>query len=234
MGEDAAASTALKYLHELGVDVYNISSKQQTGKVLILYQPDDQRIMIADRGANRDFRMPEDRVISELSSKSDLLYISGYMLLNETQRKAVHKIAKEFQTATAKVLVDMVPHDVWQTKSWDEYLEMCSCADYVAVELHTLSMFCQGVENALNSEEAVELLLESFEFCIVRINNMSDFIVADRTQKRVVSIPYRRVSASLRFTDRVIAHAIHQYISEPKFLFESSLWIEKARKAVGA
>ena len=228
IGDDAAGSRALEHLHELGVVVHNMPNKQQTGQVIIMYQPDDRRIMVADRGANREFRAPENGVAAELIQQSDLLYVSGYMLLNADQCAAVHTIANAFRAGKAKVFVDMVPHDVWRTISWRKYVAMCSCADCVAAEMSTVSMFHCGLPDALQPDEAAELLLRDFKFCLVRINDVSDFIVADRARKRIVSIPYRRVTASLRFTDRVIAHAMQQYVTDPNLLFESDLWLSKA------
>ena len=232
IGDDIGGLRAREHLQRLGVAVHVMQSNQQTGQVIILYQPDDRRIMIADRGANQDFRVPEKEVLSELVDKSDLLYISGYMLLNTDQCAAVHTIAKAFRAAKVKVLVDMVPHDVWRTHSWKDYVKMCSCADCVAVEMGTVSAFHRGMSDVLRPKDAARLLLRDFEFCLMRINDVSDFFIADRTQQRLVTVPYRRTVASLRFTDRIIACAMQQYIANPGLLFESNLWLERAIEAV--
>lgn len=232
IGDDIAGLRAREHLQRLGVVVQTVPSSQPTGQVFIVYQPDDRRIMVADRGANQDFRVPEIGMLSELVDKSNLLYVSGYMLLNSDQCAVVHTIANTFRAAKAKVLIDMVPHDVWRTRSWQEYVQMCSCADCVAVEMSTVSTFHTGVPDALQPEEAAQLLLRDFEFCLIRINDVSDFMVADRMRQRLVTIPYRRTVASLRFTDRIIAHAMQQYVENPRLLFESNLWLEKATEAV--
>lgn len=232
-GDDIASSCALEHLRCLGVVVYNFPGSQQTGQVIIIYQPNDQRIMIADRGANRDFMTIDSSVCLRLAEMSDLLYVSGYMLLDRDQRSAVHTIADVFRARGAKVLVDMVPHDIWQTKSWRSYVDICSCADCVAAEMTSIVSFHRKSDKSMSPEEAADLLLEHFAFCLIRINDVSDFIVADRNWKRIVSIPYQRVTASLRFTDCVIAHVMQQYLEAPRLLFESDLWLTKVISAVG-
>lgn len=232
IGNDLGGLRAREHLQRLGINVHVMPSSRQTGQVIILYQPDDRRIMVADRGANQEFRVPEAGVLSELVEKSDLLYVSGYMLLNTEQCNAVHSISKAFRAAQARVLVDMVPHDVWQTHSWREYVDMCSCADCVAVEMATVSAFHRGAADPLQPEDVARLLLRDFEFCLIRINDVSDFMVADRMRQRLVTVPYRRTTASLRFTDRVIACVMQQYIVDPGSVFESDLWVERAIKAV--
>jgi sugar/nucleoside kinase (ribokinase family) len=232
IGDDIGGLRAREHLQRLGVAVHLMPSSQQTGQVLILYQPNDRRIMVADRGANRDFRVPETEVLSELVDKFDLLYVSGYMLLNTDQCAAMHTIARAFRAAKVKILVDVVPHDVWQTHSWRQYVDMCSFADCVAVEMGTVSAFHRGMPDALRPEDATRLLLRDFEFCLIRINDVSDFIVADRARQRLFTVPYRRTVASLRFTDRIIACVMQQYVADPELLFESNLWLERAIQAV--
>ncbi|MBN1995924.1 hypothetical protein JW935_00130 [candidate division KSB1 bacterium] len=231
IGEDIAGRQAREHMQKNGVVVHNLPSNHHTGQVIIVYQPDDHRIMIADRGANRDFRVPGVELLAEIADKSDMLYISGYMLLDNNQCTAIHKIANIFHAANAKVFVDIVPHDVWRTISWREYVESCSCAEGVAVEIDTVSAFHSGVLGALRPEEAVQILLSDFEFCLIRINDKSDFFIADRRHKKAFTIPYCRTVASLRFTDRIIAHVMQQYIINPRLLFESNQWLENVRKA---
>ena len=232
VGNDVAGARALEHLQGLGVKVHQMPSNQQTGQVLIIYQPDDRRIMVADRGANKDFHIPQSDMLSEIATECDLLYISGYMLLDNEQCAAIHTIARAFQAEGAKVLVDIVPHDVWQTRSWQEYVNMCSCADFVAAELSTISSFHNNLPDELSPEKVASLLLKEFEFCLVRINDVSDFIIADRVQQKTISIPYSRETSSLRFTDRVIAHAMYQYLIDSKLLFDSEAWIARATKVV--
>ena len=233
IGDDIGGLRAREHLQKLGVAVHVIPSARQTGQVVILYQPGDRRIMVADRGANRDFGVPEPRMLSELVDTSLFLYVSGYMLLNQDQCAAVHITSQAFRRGNAKILVDMVPHDVWQTHSWEDYVEMCSFADCVAVEMSTVSAFHKGALDVLQPRDAVQLLLKDFELCLIRINEASDFIVADRSRQRAFTVPYRRTVASLRFTDRIIACVMRQYIEDAALLFESNAWLEKAIRVVG-
>jgi len=232
VGDDLAGARVLKYLKTLGIYVERSHSLRPTGQVIIIYQPNDQRIMVADRGANRDFRGAVE-IDWQGVQASDLLYISGYMLLEAEQCVAVHEMAAKFRASKAKILVDIVPHDIWQTYSWQDYVKLCSGADYVAVELSTITAFHQKYSETLQPMTAIELLLEDFEFCLLRLNAMSDFLIADQTRHRQFTIPYRRVTASLRFTDRVIAHVLQHYLADPNSLFESDQWIAQASQAVG-
>lgn len=232
VGNDVAGTRALEHLQTLGIKVHNSLSPQQTGQVVIIYQPDDQRIMIADRGANRDFRESTGIDWQQVQA-ADLLYISGYMLQEEEQSEVVKTIASKFRASKARVLVDIVPHDIWQTCSWQNYVKHCTGANCVAIELATLAAFHQEIHGPLQPSTAVELLLRDFEFCLVRLDDVSNFIVADKTHQRQFKIPYRRVTASLRFTDRVIAHVLQQYLADPTLLFESEQWIVRVSQVVG-
>jgi sugar/nucleoside kinase (ribokinase family) len=232
IGNDVAGMLAVEHLQKLGISILKVASNKPTGQVMILYQPNDQRIMVADRGANQDLQVPESEALTELAHKVDLLYISGYMLLNPDQRAAIHSIADALRMAGAKVVLDVVPHDVWRTWTWREYAKMSSCADCIAAEFSTVSAFQKGVPDAMDPQDAVRMLLQHFEFCLLRINDVSDIIIADRIRQRFVTIPYRRTVASLRFTDRILACAMHQYVANPALVFQSDQWLDRAVEIV--
>lgn len=62
LGKDIAAENVKIYFKDKKIELISSIDNEETGKVLILYQPDDKRILVADRGANKNiFSHPEKK-----------------------------------------------------------------------------------------------------------------------------------------------------------------------------
>ena len=224
-GDDVNGTRARTYLSELEVDVRHIASMKQTGQVIVLYQPDDRRVLIADRGANQDLATIDLSDAQSWANNTDLVYVSGYTLLNEDERKVVECIARGAKRTGALVLTDAVPHDIWQHYSWNEYVSICNSAQFMVAEFSTIEHFLSDDVANITPSRAAAILLDDFEVCLFRLNAVSDYLISDRKGERTISIPYRSERASLRFTDKVIAHVARQYLDDRDKVFQSHDWI---------
>lgn len=234
LGEDEAADTAKLYFGKSNINLINFPSHQATGKVIILYQPNDKRILIADRGANKKlFLSPGHSLSNYILTPTDLLYISGYTLLNDISNISLSDVIKKYKSNDVFIVIDAVPHEIFQNYSWDEYVYYCQGIDGIVIERETALGFMTPKSSKYIIDEIADFLLNSFNFCIVRLNSKSDFLIANKINRRVICIHYQPRVASLRFTDRVIAQIILRYICDPKDIFFNSEWIDSINNVIG-
>ncbi len=235
---DAEGEVALRRLGRMGVDTRSVVvTSGTTGKVLILYQAGDRRLLIADRGANERSCSTLFDAARALPSEVDLLYVSGYWLVDDKQHEAVLSIVDLLKERGAFVLVDVVPHDLFTRLSCETFLERIVWADGVAAEASTITGFVGSGQR--KAEESVarfvlEVLGQCHELCIVRLNRRSDFLVKDRYGHEKIYFPYRPRLNSLRFTDRAVAFILRRYLEKERSLWPSSDWIEGVRRRVSS
>lgn len=235
LGYDVAAETIKSHFNKKeAIKLINFPSSGETGKVLILYQPDDKRILIADRGTNKDiFTSSNCKITDFVYVPTNLLYISGYSLFNETSSVTLNSIIQEYKSNGTFCIIDAVPHEIFRTFDWNHYVYNCRGIDGIIIEMATILGF-MGQEGGQKSiDNVAEFLLKSFKFCLVRLNSESDFLIADRTKRRIIRIYYQPRIASLRFTDRVVAQIILRYIDNSTDVFTSSQWIDKINETIG-
>lgn len=233
LGCDLAAEEILAYCQRKKLSLINYPSRKQTGKAIILYKPDDKRILIADRGANEDFLIGEKELPSGMINSANILHISGYHLLSMAQSEAVATLAKAFIKNGAFVVFDTVPHDIYERIDWDEYLKRCVYANAIIAEATTIAGFMGADPGHVSPDDLADFLLGSFHLCIVRLNALSDFLIADRNHRTTLRVYYRPQLSSLRFSDRVAAFVLQKYLDDPQGLFASPTWADEMNRAIG-
>lgn len=234
LGKDVAAEIAKSYFDEKNIELVIIPIDGETGKVLILYQPDDKRILIADRGVNEKmFTSSCCKVTDFIHLPADLFYISGYSLLNKESDVTLNSIIEKYKSYGAFNIIDVVPHEIFQIYNWDDYVYQCRGIDGIVIELTTALGFMKQIQCKENIDDVADFLLTSFQFCLIRMNSESDFLIADKTNRRIARIHYQPRVASLRFTDRVIAQIVLRYINNPSEIFTSSDWIHEINEKIG-
>lgn len=83
-GADGARAIFLEALRAGDVAAHLEVVPAETGAVVALVQPDGQRAMLTDRGANS--LLSEEFVLDQLSESFDHVHVSGYLLLDEATR----------------------------------------------------------------------------------------------------------------------------------------------------
>lgn len=234
LGKDIAAENVKIYFKDKKIELISSIDNEETGKVLILYQPDDKRILVADRGANKNiFSHPEKSINDFIYSSTDLLYISGYILQNNEANIKLSSIIEKYKANGSFSIIDAVPHDLFHVYSWDTFVNRCQSIDGIVIEIATVFGFMKQMGFHDNIDEVANFLLSSFNFCLVRLNSESDFLIANSNNQRIVRINYMPRIASLRFTDRAISQIIIRYINNPNEIFKESDWIKEINEMIG-
>ena len=73
-------------------------------------------------------------------------------------------------------------------------------------------------------------MIKSYNFCLIRLNARSDFVIADKEKVINAYIPYHPRLPSLRFTDRVFASALFFYLRNDLKIPENDDWVRAAIK----
>lgn len=211
---DTSAQLVISRLEKGGIIPLLSWDKRETGKVIILYQPDDRRIMFADRGANKGFileNLPDNAEKNILAAS--VFHVSGYSLLRAEQRDIVKHLMHLAMDADVLTSVDIVPHDLYLTHTFEEVTENLEFAKAICVEASTIMGLMKLEQNwNQNREKVLKQLMSAFEFCLIRINNRSDFVIATENEIVDFTISYQQDITSLRFTDTVYSSAILHYL----------------------
>lgn len=210
---DAAASLIEDRLQSVGVQCHFVKVPDRpTGQVIICYFANDKRTLIADRGAN--VRVWENDVIGSADHISaDLVYVSGYALLEGSGWSPGYLASREKLKLARFTFLDVVPHDVFELVERDDFLETVSGFDGIAFELETLQGFFGDTAYSMLSNKQ-SIFNKCFRLVIVRLDNISNFLVI---QDGIISrklVPYTGNALGLRFTDRVFAEIIYRYMRD--------------------
>ncbi len=231
IGEDGQPDVSAKmvlerYRNTRVIPVFSYSKRSQTGQVIIIYQQDDKRLLIANRGANEALTGKNFPNLTWIAKKCKLAYVSGYMLINEKQRQSVTKRVKYFEQQGCRSFLDVVPHDLFNIIKLSEFKKWLHSFSGFAIELTTLLNFTGSASRAEATYRLRREILLNNQFALIRLNNKSDFIICSQNNEREIYIPYIDRFASLRFTDRVIAHMLHSYAISGYSLFDRLDWVE--------
>jgi sugar/nucleoside kinase (ribokinase family) len=113
---DVSAEYALREANSAGIEVlWGRDEMLSTGRALIVFGPEGQRLMISDPGANRSFSLSDlSAEMKEAASAVDLIYVSGYALMQAERRTATIELMRLGKAAGAVVAVDLVPHNFYE------------------------------------------------------------------------------------------------------------------------
>ncbi|MFZ5821721.1 MAG: carbohydrate kinase family protein [Chloroflexota bacterium] len=228
---DVAAQTVINRLEKGGITPLFSWDKHGTGKVIILYQPDDNRIMFADRGANAGFTLDNlPNGAQDIVQKASVFHVSGYTLLREEQRQAAKHLMRLAKEAGVLTSVDIVPHDLFHTHDFDIVAKNTEFARAICVEASTIMGLLRLEQVWEKSREAVlDRLMRVYEYCLIRVNSRSDFVIATRKKTLEFTIPYRQSMTSLRFTDTVYSNAILDFLRNGNKVYGLQKMIESIR-----
>lgn len=210
VGNDLFGSFVKKYLEQNGViTLISVDNYMDTGKVVILRDTNDKKVVISHRGAN--VNLSSDEINGEIIKKCNILYISGYALLEAPQSKAsllALKIAKNNRVFT---ILDLVPHRIFATKLGSEYKECVSLVDAVILELGTARKF---LNNTVDSENIIlDELVKLYKLIILRPNNDTQ-IIADVSRRITVPTGYSQAENKVGYLDKITAKTLFNYVTE--------------------
>ncbi len=93
--------------------IWTCDSLSGTGRCMILYLPQGQRIMVSDAGANASFSAEDitDRMRAIVAAAS-LVHVSGYALISNARRAATLQLMRAGKAGGAMIAVDLAPHNL--------------------------------------------------------------------------------------------------------------------------
>lgn len=105
VGDDAMGRGAVAELEEAGVAFAgSVDSVRATGACVVLVDPDGERTMLPDRGANE--ALPVITVEAALADRPDWLHVSGYTLLDDGSRPAALAAIATARAAEVPISID--------------------------------------------------------------------------------------------------------------------------------
>ncbi len=210
VGDDPFGSFATEFLKQNGIiSLISVDRHKDTGKVVILRDTKDRKLMISHRGAN--VSLTSDNINDEVIKESDLLYISGYALLESPQSKASLHALRIAKNNKVFIVLDVVPHRIFTTKPGDDYFESLSSIDAIILELGTARRLLNNMKASENG--ILDNLLESYKLVILRPNNDTQ-IIADLSRRTTVSTGYSQAENKVGYLDKITAKLMFDYIME--------------------
>lgn len=118
---------------------------RHTGRAIISYLPEGRRLMISDVGANATLCLDDlTDSMYDAVAESDLLYVSGFSLVQRERREATLALVKHAKSHGVVMAFDVVPHEL------DRYIEpsmvvtvVMGSADWVFAEASTARRLLQ-------------------------------------------------------------------------------------------
>ena len=175
---DMAGQVVLNELRSKGIDViYCGDPNVSTGTSMITYINDDMRLLVADNEAEASFCSSDltDQILKSAAS-ADVVIVSGYTLLNETQRQASLVVMREAKKAAAIVALDVVPHKIYQYLTTMEFDRLTEPVNVLIAEANTLKRLFPGLARENEASGIARYLLERYQVVIVQSWNSKQLV----------------------------------------------------------
>jgi sugar/nucleoside kinase (ribokinase family) len=172
-----------------------------TGTVLILYLPDDRRIMIADAGANKSFTMTDlSDEIANAVAQSDFFFVSGYSLLIPERLDAVKKMMEIARENKKIVILDLVPHEIYNHISIEAFHRIMSDVDLIISETNTIKRFLYNQQDIKEFKktplrEIGEKTLKLCNVAILRPDNYCQYLMDSKGMFLKINTRYETLTA---------------------------------------
>lgn len=186
VGDDASGDRTISELAEYNVNCQiTKDSRAATGTVIVLVTPDGERTMLPDSGAN-GFLQASD--LPKLSS-SDLLYLSGYLLLNPESRDAAREILRIAQSSGVKIFVDPASSAPILKVGASRFLGWLGKVDVLLANLDEAT----ALTGELEPWRAAEALLASADTVVIKLGAGGAIGLSHEHRLRVPAVPVATV-----------------------------------------
>jgi hypothetical protein len=214
---DLAAQLVLNQLADFKIGTHvAFDAGKPTGTVMIMYLPDDERLLVAEIGANSSFCIADVTPAMERCVEcSDVLFISGYGLLDKVRAQAIIYLMRKARDAGCLVVLDVVPHSIYKTMDTDAFLTLTEPVHVIAAEVNTMKrMFLSGVDRLPESNvpilKVADHIFDYYDAAILQ-PELAHQVVIDR--RGIIEAwetgAGHLTSRQLRgFNDRVIARSL--------------------------
>lgn len=128
IGNDLFGELFAKRFSTLPVEASLFTSKRNTGSVIAISHPDNERSMLAELGANIDL----SRAFNEsFITKNSIVYVSGYVLFQPSNANFVKNVIACAQRMNATLVLDPASSAPLEKNASSELLNWFAAFDYV-------------------------------------------------------------------------------------------------------
>jgi sugar/nucleoside kinase (ribokinase family) len=132
VGDDPLGEAAAAALQAAGVDVALLGrTSRPTGVVVALVEPDGQRSMLTDRGANLTLDVAMVEPLATLLGEASHVHVSGYCLLDDESRPAGRRALELASMHGSSTSVDASSAGPLRAVGADRFLEWVHGVDYL-------------------------------------------------------------------------------------------------------
>lgn len=135
LAADNAGQLVRDSLMEQGITIVFSETIARTDRIIYFKYSDNKRVMLVDAQSTSCFiNLQHFNPVKTY----DICHLSGYLLTPKGQLQAVHYQRTHGWLRNTLLLLDIVPHDIYLTHTWDQVLAMMDVADIIIVELRTV------------------------------------------------------------------------------------------------
>lgn len=211
---DTPAEFVLEQLKAHGVNViYASQSGIATGTALLIYLGSETRKIIVYNEAEATFK--RDDVTEEMEtvvSKSDVLFVSGYSLMDPLQAAAtVHLLDIASRSHTLTVL-DVVPHRIYKYLSPEQFQDVTRCVNVLISEVATIRRLFPQIQNEKDESIIADHVLERYNCAILKPTNNRQVIFSRSGLIESIHANFEKTRPSERrgFSDRLSISALYR------------------------
>jgi sugar/nucleoside kinase (ribokinase family) len=178
---DLAGQAMIEYLEQHNIQCFlGKDTKASTGKTIIMYFADDNRILVADRAANASFNHKDITPdLINVIETSDILFISGYWLMLSEQALTTIDLAKKAEAKGKLTVLDVVPHRIYQILNRDTFIDYTASIQVLVSEVNTVRRLFPEVEMFdvnLEVDKIAKVLLQYYKCVILRPSNDIQYV----------------------------------------------------------
>jgi sugar/nucleoside kinase (ribokinase family) len=187
--DDGQPDTAARFIIDSLTDenihmCFSKDNQRPTGTTMITYFSEDARLLVADRGANDSFTM-EDLSPEFLATvaRSDILLVSGFMLVEPTQARAMMRLMEEARSHHRLVILDVVPHSIYKSVDGSTFREYTRFVNVLISEIATVRRLFSSLEVydlQTQVDEIAADLLKNYDAVILRPSNLYQYVYDKR------------------------------------------------------
>ncbi|MBI9082219.1 MAG: carbohydrate kinase family protein [Desulfobacterales bacterium] len=156
------------------------SKSHGTGNVLIVYLPEDKRLMLADSGANKSFSLLDiTKEMEHAVAETSILLISATCFLFESRREAIMHLMKIAHRSETLIMVDVVPHIIYKYFDFHTFKQYTKHANGLIMENNTAKRFLKTEDFSACDDETdkiASILLQDYQLIILKPNNEQQII----------------------------------------------------------
>lgn len=156
IGDDANGKLILRDLEKYDLKAFLYKSSRPTGKSQILYRNDRREIFSESENAN-EYDLKIATMMDAMRLREDnIIYVTTHLLMRGL-RENVMAICDSVYRSKAKIVIDIVPHNIYKSTTWDFLCEVFHKPVFMVIcELKTMISFNPGLSDTVGEEEEVE------------------------------------------------------------------------------